>query len=227
VDLSDFIEEWRDVPASTISDHGAGCCSRARSWFESMDLSQGADPLGAAPPVWLGKRFAWGAHAWPIHWCEAARSDRLDCGALAGIAWHLMRKRGADAVHVQLIERFNAQNVNCWAALWESAGLPCEWAAGQLVYHEAAGGVEGGRLRVWDPTDGRWLEPDELGVYGAAVAIRVTSPYALEPSVFWGEHAIATGGWIPLEETLSERTQNGCASLTESTSTQEVTERVR
>jgi hypothetical protein len=133
-----------------------------------------------------------------MHWCEAAQAEHLDCGALAAIAGHLMGLRGAHVVRVQLIEKFNAQNVRCWTALWEDAGVHCRWAFGSLVYHEAVGVVQEGLLRVWDPTDGLWLEPDDPQAYGATLAIRVTTPSGLRSCVQWGGRRVTTDRWEEL-----------------------------
>lgn len=198
MDLSSFLGEWNEVPASTIAHHGQECCDRAHAWFESMDASSCGTAGGSAPPSWLGQWYAWGPHAWPIHWCEAAATDHLDCGALAAIAAHLMQQRGCAVVRVQLVEKFNSQNVDCWSALWQRADLPCEWAANDIVYHEAVGLLDSETLRIWDPTDARWLDPDEPHVYGSAHAIRITSEGDMPDVVQWGVRAVSTGAWFVL-----------------------------
>ncbi len=198
MDLSSFLGEWNEVPASTIAHHGRECCDRALAWFESMDAAGRGEAPDSIPPLWLGQQYAWGPHAWPIHWCEAAAADHLDCGALAAVAAHLMQRRGCAVVRVQLVEMFSSQNVDCWSALWQRADLPCEWAANDIVYHEAVGLVDSETLRIWDPTDARWLDPDEPRVYGSAHAIRITSEGDMPCKVRWGNNTVATGEWFVL-----------------------------
>ena len=76
-------ERWTSQLPSHISSHrGGDCCSLALSWLRGMAASHADDRTGR----WVRDHGQWGPSRWPLHWCEAAREEVLDCGALAALA---------------------------------------------------------------------------------------------------------------------------------------------
>src|SRR5437868_11913281 len=103
----DVFEKWKDWHPSQISHHGTLCCEIAREWINSTDFSELGGGSVFTGPRWLRQKFNWGASAYPIFWCEAARKETLDCGALAALAHEVFTVRGVKSFRVQLIQRFS------------------------------------------------------------------------------------------------------------------------
>jgi len=183
-------------PASRIDTHAAECCRMARAWMQArLSLEDGLE--------WLRTRYPWGPHRWPLHWCDVACADRLDCGGLAALAHHVLQARGAQAYPVQLVERFDESTGRAWARRWAKGGGTIEWVWGDLVYHEGVTVLSGGELTIWDPTDGCSVDDRARTGYGALVALRVVDLERSLRGVKWLGAPLSTNTWTVLPAELS------------------------
>jgi len=181
MELENLLNRWEKKLSSKLSHHGEECCSLARSWFLALDRS--LRPGDEAMPVWIRQRYEWGPSPWPLFWCEAVRADRLDCGALAALAREALASRRALVFPRQLVQRFDRGAIAQWKEVWRKAGCPIDWIAEEYVYHEACAVLQGGDLKIFDPTDNVIISPERDG-YGGLVAIRLEGVGALN-------------GWVP------------------------------
>lgn len=199
--LQAAIEAWYYQPASEICDHGLQCCAVAREWFFAMDRSHtpASEPLTG--PRWIRQRAVWGPSSWPLFWCEAAASKKLDCGALAALATNAFRARGVVCHPVQLIQQFTAGDGGHWACSWERAGVAPTWIRDDIVYHEAcAVVVRDNEIRIWDPTASWWINPKHVHGYSGVLALRLLVPDSKVATLFnWGTHPISPNAWEPLQ----------------------------
>jgi hypothetical protein len=183
---------WEHWAPSALAAHDAECCRDARAWFLAMNRSLWR---GQGAPAWIGRHYAWGPTRWPLHWCDAVGAKELCCGAQAALGVEAFRARGVEAVPVQLVQRFGAEDADHWRGTWEAGGASAAWLGDGLVYHEACAVLEGGRARVWDPTASMWASPDEVRGYGSVAAIRFGGPAAGDRVVAWGELVVPLGRW--------------------------------
>jgi hypothetical protein len=193
--LESALERWRTKPVSRILSHGM-CCHMAREWLVSMDKSMLRDNNPLSGPKWLREKYEWGPVSWPLYWCEAVRSDHLDCGALAAISRELFLARGIVCLPVQMIQRYPPHVVQHWVSMWSRAGMPATWVEGTLVYHEACAVVrQGNVVEVWDPVEACWLDPSTKG-YGAIMALKVS--FSELHYIVWRGRCFPTNTWIIL-----------------------------
>jgi hypothetical protein len=183
---------WERWAPSALAAHDAECCRDARAWFLAMNRSLWR---GQGAPAWIGRHYAWGPTRWPLHWCDAVGAKELCCGAQAALGVEAFRARGLEAVPVQMVQRFGADDAAHWRGTWEAGGASAAWLGDGLVYHEACAVLEGGRARVWDPTASMWASPDEVRGYGSVAAIRFGGPAAGDRVVAWGELVVPLGRW--------------------------------
>jgi hypothetical protein len=170
------LDQWVHYPFSQIKDHGEECCSIAKAWLVALDRSKRSTESNLSAPTWVLERFPWGPSPWPIHWCEVAASEILDCGALADLTRMIIHARGVNCTAVQVILQFSADDVRHWAATWNNASQWAEWISGSFAYHEVcAVYIRDNTIRIWDPSDNTWIKPGKTGLYGTAVAIRLLS----------------------------------------------------
>lgn len=206
LDAGTAIEKWQQFPASVISHHGEACCRIAREWVLSMDYSllNAGEPLTG--PRWLRQKYAWGASAWPIHWCEAAEQETLDCGALAALAHEIFVARGVTSFPAQLIQQYNEDAARHWYRGWNGDETSVHWIKEDLIYHEGCAVVmRGGGMRVWDPTASWWVNPKQFGGYGGVLALRVCAPQTSGHTGFtWGAHRIAANRWHKVERARAD-----------------------
>jgi hypothetical protein len=197
--LIQAIAGWQDREPSVLSDHGQCCCRAARLWLQAMDRSALATAGAADAPAWLRDRYRWGPVHWPLYWCQALQRETLDCGAYAAIGRVLFAaSRGVNCLPAQLILQFRLMDVRHWRRQWESASCPTDWIAGDLIYHEVcAVANEAGVVRLWNPTDGCWIERSETVGYGSAVAVRLIAPATLRLTLSCGRPALP-GQWTML-----------------------------
>jgi len=172
IKITTAIEKWKYWRPSQLLFHSEDCCLIAHKWFVAMDRSFEGDVLGG--PYWIRQMWNWGPSKWPLYWCQVEKLDTLDCGILAALAREAFKTRGLTAFPVQLIQRFSLQDVQQWQRKWESDLNPPNWLLDNLAYHEACAVIfRDNHIKIWDPTDSRWISPEAQG-YGAAVAISVT-----------------------------------------------------
>jgi hypothetical protein len=190
--------EWARASGSSLTHHGA-CCDRARAWLVAMGRSHdyaSTDGLTFAAPRWLTQRWTWGPTRWPIAWCEAVNAAEIDCGVFAVFALEIFRAKGIVAYPGQVLRTYVEESTTHWRHKW--AGLPgaFDWIGARVVFHEVCVvQVAAHEVRVYDPTDGIWLEPGVRGGHGGHVAIRAELPVALD----WGKHTLVNGQWTEME----------------------------
>jgi len=199
--LAKFLDRWCQLPASDLSDHGSTCCQTAKAWLVAMDRSLHSGDTVDCPPTWIRVRFQWGPSRWPLFWCEAMRSEELDCGAIAAIARHVFGARRVLAITCQLVRRHSPQHVATWRERWIRAGCSADWASGDLTYHEGCAILTSGQLAIWDPTANAWLDPDARTGDGQLLAFRVGSGgcAAQLHAAGWGPFHVPLGCWVGIE----------------------------
>ena len=185
--------EWVRASSSVLARHGA-CCDRARAWLAAMGRSHdfaATDGLAYAAPRWLCERYTWGPTRWPLAWCEAVQSKTIDCGVFAAFALEIFRAKGVTAYPAQVLRTYAPESTTHWQHKW--AGLPeaFNWIGASVVYHEVCVVQSGELARIYDPTDGVWLDPSIKRGHGGHIAIRAELPVALS----WGSHKLVNGQW--------------------------------
>lgn len=190
--------DWRGASGSTLTHHGA-CCERARAWLLGMARSHdfaSSDGLAFAGPRWLTHRFQWGPTRWPVAWCEAIEAPQIDCGVFAAFALEILRKKGLEAYPAQVLRTYAKESAVHWRRKWSAMPGGFDWIGVHTVFHEVCLVRSGPReARVYDPTDGIWLEASVRGGHGAHSAIRADIPVALA----WGSYTLVSGQWTELE----------------------------
>lgn len=197
VDAGGALEKWQHWAASTISHHGEACCRIAREWILAMDYAQLGGASVLAGPRWIRHRYPWGPSSWPIHWCEAVRQKRLDCGALAALAHEVFLARGVRGFPAQFIEQFTEDATRDWQSCWADEKTPSDWIREDLIYHEGCAVEVGeGEIKLWDPTASWWINPKQFGGYHGVLAVRIFDARAEPGAVYrWGAHAVAPNVW--------------------------------
>lgn len=200
--FNSVLEYAESVLPSIINRHSALCCSEAREWFLSMDRA--CQVQNRTVPAWLKQHFEWGPSGWPLYWCEAMEAKKLDCGALTALALEALTARKTHAAVCKTIRKFDARSVAQWRRVWGRAGFGADWAAGEYAYHETCAILSGGRVVVWDPSEGTVVIPDMLAGYGSTVAIKVQG--AGPASLPWGHLHIPMNQWVTLNGPGAEST---------------------
>lgn len=186
-----------DRAPSEVAHHGRACCDVALSWLRAMDASYSGGASGGLAPAWMAYHWRWGASPWPLHWCELATRERIDCGALAALARMLILSSGSTALGMQLLERYPSDTTAHWRSCWARDGIEASWVSGDIVYHEAVAIIDpAGAARVWDPTDTAWLRFAKPSAYGGIVAFRVSA----------GDTSVARFRWQGIDAPIGEWT---------------------
>lgn len=190
-------QQWAGRTPVQLLDHGRPCCTAARAWLRAMDWSLRAAEPGSGAPSWLVEVFPWGPTRWPLSWCEAVQSAKLDCGALAAMACYMLSARGLRVWRTQLIQEFSEEAVTHWRSRWLTASAPTDWIIGSLIYHEGVAVLSGGNeIGIWDPTHNCWLESNHRGGYGSTLAIRLHAHKANgEHVLHWAGVGLSLGEW--------------------------------
>jgi hypothetical protein len=195
-DLQQALALVRGREPSVLNHHGAACCDVVAGWAFAYDRSH-SGPADRSPPTWPRVRWEWGANAWPLHWCDLERLSAFDCGGFSALTRALLHARGIEAWPVQLVQRYPAGDSAHWSSRWQRIGRVADWVAGALTYHEALAIDDGAAsVRVWDPTENRWLQPERPEAYGGIVAMRFVAPGIAEQRVRWGSITISSGAWV-------------------------------
>jgi hypothetical protein len=194
-------DRWQTFPFSQLSHHGNRCCELARRWVLAMDFAQLNGAALESGPRWLRERYKWGPSPWPMHWCDVAERDTIDCGAHAALAQAVFTERGLTALPVQLVQKYSTEATDQWRGSWEAEDVSCHWLDGEHIYHEATGVLLGANeLKIWDGSAGSWINPGQPRGYGSPVAVRVfvdEAPSADE-ELQWGNSRIVPNAWNQL-----------------------------
>lgn len=197
---ADILErpEWVRAASSRLAHHGS-CCERARSWLIAMSRSHdfaATDGLAYAGPRWLTKRYAWGPTEWPVGWCQAVNAGAIDCGVFGAFALEIFRAKGISAFPGQVLRTYAESSTSHWRHKWAAVPEAFNWIGTRVVYHEVTMvQVSPTDVRIYDPTDGVWLDPGVREGHGAHSAVRSEAPIALS----WGSHTLAHGQWTPID----------------------------
>ena len=186
--------------ASVIDCHNLSCCHSILAWFRGIDTAESYRDGRWHPPMWLREHFEWGPMQRPVHWCALPSFSKLDCGALAALVVQIYRSRGQVAYPVQLALRYPRHALAQWSCMWEREGLSAGWVGAKSCYHEACGILEGGNLRVWDPTENRWLSPPTSAaeLYGAIEAMKLDVAPSQSFPISWYGIPFHAGSWCTL-----------------------------
>jgi hypothetical protein len=187
-------DEWKEAVGSTLTHHGP-CCDRARAWLIAMGRSydfSSTDGLALAGPRWITQRWAWGPIQWPVAWCEAVKAETIDCGVFGAFALELFRAKGIEAYPGQLLRGCAEERISHWRRKWDAIPTAFNWIGTRVVYHEVSVvRTEADQARIYDPTEGFWLEPGTQSGHHGHLAIRAEIPMTLK----WGEHELVNGRW--------------------------------
>jgi hypothetical protein len=196
----EVFDKWKDWHPSQISHHGKMCCEITREWITATDFSELNGGNVFTGPRWLRQKFNWGASSFPIYWCEAARKNTLDCGALAALAHEVFSVRGVKSFRIQLVQRFSQAATDQWSSSWSADGdTEMRWIDRDLIYHEGcaiAVGEQGKEIKVWDASAGWWIDPKGGDGYGSLLAIRISATGVNSNTRFvWGNKFITANQW--------------------------------
>lgn len=173
------------------------CCHHARIWLQAMARSFDfsiTDASSLSGPGWLRQRYNWGPSPWPIHWCEAVNLTTIDCGLFRAFAVEIFRAKGVEAWPAQVLREQQEHATRHWVALWEKLPGSFQWAARGFVYHEVvAVRTNGHHCRIYDPTDGNWIDRTRVKGHNGHFAVRVESPE------FFDWQGLSVGGFKWLE----------------------------
>ena len=196
IDSKELFEPWRQWPVSEISHHGEQCCESSREWLLAMDFSELGGESIYTGPRWLKRLYTWGASTFPIHWCEVVRKKKLDCGALAALAYEIFRARGVKTMRVQMVQRFSERSIDQWKAHWGSEA-DLNWTADDVIYHEGCAiFTESGELKIWDSSAGWWVTSPTTDGYGSLLAMRISDRKLMQcQELHWQGHLIKPFVW--------------------------------
>ena len=95
----------------------------------------------------------------------------------------------------QVLRTYAEESTTHWRHKWAALPGAFDWIGGRVVYHEiCVVRVNGDQARVYDPTDGVWLDPEIYRGHGGHIAIRAELPVALK----WGAHTLVHGQWTEM-----------------------------
>lgn len=191
---------WEAWVPSTLTHHGADCCTTARSWFMAMNRSMWR---GQGGPGWIAQRFPWGPTRWPLHWCDALDAEELDCGAHAALTIEAFSAYSRRVLPVQLVQRQERHHLPHFHGWWMTGNASPEWAGDGLAYHEACAVFSESGVEVWDPTVNSWLSPDHVQGLRSIAAVRIGGPTPVDELVTWQGVQLPLGEWISPAELLA------------------------
>lgn len=188
---------WVDWPATTISHHGTMCCEIVREWLANTDQSALNAGSIYSGPRWLRQSFDWGPTVYPVYWCEVLKQSQLDCGVHAALAYEVFVQRGVRAYRAQIVQEFTADAAASWHAAWSRESAVTAWLDEDRIYHEGVAiRNPSGRLKLWDPSAGWWIDAKPATGYGSVLAIRITAP---DGETFdWGGQTVTANEWTTL-----------------------------
>ncbi len=183
---------------STLTHHGE-CCQLARRWLYAMHRSKTfgrTDQQKIQAPIWLKRHFKWGPVQWPLSWCEAVQRTSIDCGVFAAFAREIFEQ--ADEGHFEI---YPAQIIldqpktftDQWSMKWSPVFRDFNWIGEGHVYHEVCAIVDtsSDRVRIYDPTEGVWIDPMlERGINNV-IGVNIKSPRMLD----WGTLRVGLDQW--------------------------------
>jgi hypothetical protein len=127
-----------------------------------------------------------------VAWCEAVKAETIDCGVFGAFALELFRAKGIEAYPGQLLRGCAEERISHWRRKWDAIPTAFNWIGTRVVYHEVSVvRTEADQARIYDPTEGFWLEPGTQSGHHGHLAVRAEIPMTLK----WGEHELVNGRW--------------------------------
>lgn len=187
---------WDSKATSSLTSHSSSCCKEAKSWLLGMSKSFEFSNLQCRQliaPTWLNQYYEWGPSPWPLPWCEAVAARQIDCGVFAAFAKEIFKEQGHEAYSGQVIQQYDTQVLLHLKRKWEKSGYHPTWISRDCVYHEVcAVRVNADEVKVYDPTDSIWLDPERRSGPASVLSIRLELPLSL----VWGPHKIFQDQWL-------------------------------
>ena len=91
---------------------------------------------------------------------QGIKAETIDCGVFGVFALEIFRAKGIEAFPGQVLRTYAEESTTHWRHKWASLPGAFDWIGGRVVYHEiCVVRVNGNQARVYDPTDGVWLDP--------------------------------------------------------------------
>lgn len=193
-----YHHSWETKATSSLIHHRRECCDNARSWLLCMSKSfefSNTNTQKIIAPTWLNSFYKWGPSKWPIPWCEVVKNKTIDCGVFAAFAKEIFEFSGFEAYSGQVIQHYSQQSLYQIKQNWEAAGYKPKWLTDSCVYHEVCAiRISHDEVKIYDPTDALWLDPDKNSGNGAVLSLRLELPMSMR----WGQHSLAQDQWLDL-----------------------------
>lgn len=188
---------------SCIAHHLDTCCQVARSWFVGTDKSSLIAQTASSMPVWIRERYQWGPSVWPMYWCQAISSETLDCGVLAALTRESLHARSVQVLPAQLIVWVTEQDCTHWSRIWQDKDIPCNWIVSPFLYHEVCAilSESGNEIKLWNPSDNCWIDPNQAIGYWRPVALRVLAERPT--TVQWGNREVRMNDWMVMSDFIT------------------------
>jgi hypothetical protein len=184
------------TPHSELVHHGQ-CCQLAQRWLHDMHRSMSfhrSENQELHAPLWLRHKFKWGPVQWPLSWCEAVRKKQIDCGVFAAFAREILSNQDVDVFPAQIMLAQPKTYVHQWNLKWANVFQHIQWIGEDHVYHEVCAVAKKGQpnLRIFDPTEGIWIESNFTHGINGVVGVNVISQTIMQ----WGSHPVGQGKWV-------------------------------
>ena len=126
--------------ASRIHEH-EDCqeCTRTQAWLSGRTRAAMHSHANDASRAgsWLIDAFDWGAHSWPLYWCDLNQQREIDCGAFASIFSYCLTIAEVPHNRVQVIFPASPQERVKWDQTWCDASASTAWILDGHAYHES------------------------------------------------------------------------------------------
>lgn len=125
---------------SHITEH-EGCweCRGMKAWVAGQTLAmmhtRSYDDAQAG--LWLKDSFEWGAHSWPLCWCDLKDQQQIDCGAFASLFSYCLEISLIPHNRAQVIFAATPQERALWDRRWRDVAAPRTWILDSNAYHES------------------------------------------------------------------------------------------
>ncbi len=114
-------------------------CKRIQAWLSGRArVAMRSRPNDAHHAgSWLADAFDWGAHTWPLYWCDLNLQQEIDCGAFASLFSYCLTITETPHNRVQVIFPVSPQERVQWSRTWWDASASTAWILDGYVYHES------------------------------------------------------------------------------------------
>jgi hypothetical protein len=95
----------------------------------------------------------------------------------------------------QVIRQQDAATVAHWREKWAQNPEAFPWIGQEHVFHEiVAVQINEDEVKIYDPTDGYWLDSEICAGHNSHIAIRIDSPRTFA----WGKTRLGRGQWTKI-----------------------------